>query len=392
MKRFQFLKSKSIFYAEVLLSFKLLFLVFFIVLIGNIDSYAQDNQVFKVVIDPGHGGKDPGAQGYGLNEKDVALKVSLMIDEILSKHRDIELTYTRRSDEFIGLRDRATIANKANADLFISIHCNSVANKNPYGAETFVLGLHRNDDNLKIAMRENKVIELEENYMEKYDGFDPSSPESYIGFSIMQEQYLDQSILLADHIQKNFTTSLKRNNRGVKQAGFLVLRETYMPSVLVELGFLSNKRENDFLRTTINQKKYANEISRAIIKYKEALETNKDYSSSKDKILKDEVKKETKETKETKNSDLYKSTFYVQISAGSKKLKLAPYNFKGLENVSRIKESGLFKYRYGMTNSLSEIQDHLITAKEKGFKGAYIVAYLDGKKISMEEALKTQIK
>ena len=175
---------------------------------------------------------------------------------------------------FIGLRERAVIANKAKADLFVSIHANSAENNKAYGAETFVLGLHRNEDNLKIAMRENKVIELEENYQEKYDGFDPTSPESYIGFSLLQEQYLDQSILLADKIQKNMIGNLKLRDRTVKQAGFLVLRETYMPSVLVELGFLSNKKENEFLKSRTNQKKYAKEISNAIISYKEALEKN----------------------------------------------------------------------------------------------------------------------
>jgi len=360
-----------------------LFVVCGLILFGfTYTSQAQNFKRIKVVIDAGHGGKDSGAIGYGIYEKDVALQVTLLVAELLEKRNDIEAIFTRKKDVFIGLRERANIANNASADLFISIHCNSVANSKPYGAETFVLGLHRNEDNLKIAMRENKVIELEENYEEKYDGFDPTSPESYIGFSLLQEQYLDQSILLADNIQKNFIGELKRKDRGVKQAGFLVLRETYMPSVLVELGFLSNKNENNYLRSSSNQKKYAKQIFNAIIQYKESLEKNQSSLA---------VVEETPE-KNTVLDDTYEATFYVQFAAGRKKLKLEPYNFKGLENVSRVKESGLFKYRYGKSNSHKEIQNNLLTAKDKGYKGAFIVAYLDGEKISIADALKTQIK
>lgn len=378
------LKHNSIY--KMFSPIKLFTFCFVFSLAFNINANAQNAKKYKVVIDAGHGGKDSGAQGFGLNEKDVALSVSLLIGELLQKRTDIEIVYTRIKDEFIGLRERATIANEAKADLFISIHCNSVLNGQPYGAETFVLGLHRNEDNLKIAMKENKVIELEENYIEKYDGFDPTSPESYIGFSIMQEQYLDQSILLADNIQKNFVGNLKRKDRGVKQAGFLVLRETYMPSVLVELGFLSNIKENYFLSLSFNQKKLAKEIANAVIQYKEALETNQATE------VKPVADKNTEKKTDLELNDNYETTFYVQIAAGSKKIKLAPYNFKGLDNLSRVKESGFFKYRYGETNSFKEIQNNLIAAKDKGFKNAFIVAYLNGEKISIEEALKTQIK
>jgi len=381
MIRLQFLELNRTMHYKLYSVFKLI-ICCFTLLTFNTNAQAQGSKKIKVVIDAGHGGKDTGAIGYGINEKDVALQVTLLVAEMLEKQSDIEAIYTRKKDVFIGLRERANIANDANADLFISIHCNSVANSKPYGAETFVLGLHRNEDNLKIAMKENKVIELEENYEEKYDGFDPTSPESYIGFSLLQEQYLDQSILLADIIQKNFVDKLERKNRGVKQAGFLVLRETYMPSVLVELGFLSNKNENQFLRSSNNQKKLAQQIFNGVMQYKESLEKNQNSLAVVEKSI------------ESNGiiDDSYEATFYVQFAAGRKKLKLEPYNFKGLENVTRIKESGLFKYRYGKSNSHKEIQNHLITAKEKGYKGAFIVAYLDGKKISIEDALKTQIK
>ena len=382
MTRLQFSQLKQILDVFSHQASSLFIFSFFIILTFSSKSHAQSPNDFRVVLDAGHGGRDPGAQAFGLNEKDVALQVTLLIAEMFEKRRDIDVIYTRKKDVFIGLRERATIANNAKADLFISVHCNSVANTKPFGAETFVLGLHRNDDNLKIAMRENKVIELEENYQEKYDGFDPTSPESYIGFSLLQEQYLDQSILLADNIQKNFVNVLNRKDRGVKQAGFLVLRETYMPSVLVELGFLSNKKENDFLRSSYNQKKLANQIFEAVIQYKESLEQNQ-YNST--------VLQQAIATDEIVN-EIYEATFYVQFAAGRKKIKLEPYNFKGLKDVTRVKESGMFKYRYGQSNSYKEIEADLNAVKAKGYESAFIVAYLNDKKITTEEALKTQIK
>ena len=310
----------------------------------------------------------------------MVLDVSLKVGAILEKHKDIEVIYTRKKDVFIGLNERAVAGNKAKADLFVSIHCNGVKSTRAFGSETFVLGLHRNEDNLKVAMKENQVIELEEDYEQKYGGFDPKSPESYIGFSLMQEEYLDQSIVLADYIQKNFTQNLSRRNRGVKQAGFLVLRETYMPSVLIELGFLSNKKENNFLKSDRGQSHLAEQISQALINYKEALhiENATTYKPEIDKNI--EI------------DDEYKATFYVQIVAGKSKIKPSPENFKGLEPISRLKEGNLYKYRFAQSHSHKHIQNKLLVAKEKGYKGAFIIAYLDDRKISIEEALKTKIK
>ena len=216
---------------------------------------------FVVVLDAGHGGDDPGNRGNGYYEKDIALNIVLGIGAELEKMPGVKVIYTRKTDVFVTLAGRAQIANDAHADLFISVHCNAHGSQ-ASGTETFVLGLHRNEDNLKVAMRENSVIYLEEDYEVTYDGFDPKSPESYIGLTLMQEEYLDQSILLADFIQKNFTNDLKRPNRGVKQAGFLVLRQTYMPSVLVETGFLTNNAEGKYL----NSKKGQDDMSGAIVK------------------------------------------------------------------------------------------------------------------------------
>lgn len=341
---------------------------------------AQSAKQFTVVIDAGHGGKDSGTHGYGVNEKDVVLDVALKVGEILKAHQDIKTIYTRENDEFIGLNVRAVTANRENADLFVSIHCNGVDNRSAYGSETFVLGLHRNEDNLKVAMKENQVIELEEDYEAKYGGFDPKSPESYIGFSLMQEEYLDQSILLADYMQKNFTQNLQRRNRGVKQAGFLVLRETYMPSVLVELGFLSNKNENKFLNSNQGKQKLARQISQAVLDYKNALH------------IEDETAYKQSAKTPTEKNDKFSATFYVQIAAGKRKLKPISKNFKGLEPISRVIENGIYKYRFGQSNSYKYIQNKLFEAKQKGFRDAFILAYKKGKKISVEEALKTQIK
>ena len=342
-------------------------------------AHAQMDKQFKVVLDAGHGGKDSGTHGYGIQEKDVVLDVALIVGEILKRHKDIKVTYTRVNDKFIGLNERAVIANGQDADLFISIHCNGVKTRSAYGSETFVLGLHRNEDNLKVAMKENQVIELEEDYETKYGGFDPKSPESYIGFSLMQEEYLDQSILLADYVQKNFTSKLSRRNRGVKQAGFLVLRETYMPSVLIELGFLSNKNENNFLKSSQGKLKLADQITKAILNYKNALH------------FENKVAYKPEIEKNTKTDDRYEATFYVQLAAGKRKLKPSPENFRGLAPISRIKEGQLYKYRFAQSNSHKYIQNKLLEAKEKGYKGAFIISFLGNRKISIEEALKTQI-
>lgn len=354
--------------------------IIFISTANNFLAHAQISEQFKVVLDAGHGGRDSGTQGFGIKEKDVVLDVALIVGEILKSHRDIKVIYSRVNDKFIGLNERAVIANSQDADLFISIHCNGVNSSTAHGSETFVLGLHRNEDNLKVAMKENQVIELEEDYQTKYGGFDPKSPESYIGFSLMQEEYLDQSILLADYIQKNFTSKLLRRNRGVKQAGFLVLRETYMPSVLIELGFLSNKNENSFLKSRQGKLKLATQISEAILNYKNALHIENDV------VCKQDIEKNTK------IDDNYEATFYVQIAAGNQKLKPSSENFKGLEPISRIKEGPLYKYRFAQSNSHKYVQNKLLEAKEKGYKGAFIIAYLNDEKISIEEALKTQIK
>ncbi|WP_010228446.1 N-acetylmuramoyl-L-alanine amidase family protein [Gillisia marina] len=343
---------------------------------------------FVVVLDAGHGGKDPGNMGNGYKEKDIALNVVLRIGKELEKDSNIKVVYTRDTDVFIPLEKRGKIANDAKADLFISVHCNS-HNSQAEGTETFVLGIHRNSTNFEVAKRENSVIFLEEDYEVTYEGFDPNSPESAIGMTIMQEEYLDQSILLADFVQKKFTNDLKRKNRGVKQAGLIVLHQTYMPSVLVEIGFLTNNEEGKFLNGTSGQNKMADAIVDAI----------KEYSHSINLGVLDNLEKNTsaeitiKENKIEEFKDNYEGiTFKVQLAASSKKLEPKSSNFKGLTPVFREKEGKLYKYYFGATSSYSQIQSLHEEAKSKGYKTSYLVAFKDGNKITVNSALKSQAK
>ena len=250
-------------------------ILIFSFLFGIFTADSQNNtKPFVVVLDAGHGGKDPGRPtDFGYKEKDIALKMVLKIGENLKKYKNIKVIYTRKTDIFLELRQRAAIANKADADLFVSIHCNAHSS-NAYGTETYVLGLHRNESNFRVAQQENEVIFLEEDFETNYEGFDPNSPESMIGLTLMQEDYLDQSILLARYVQDNFTYKLKRKNRGVKQAGFWVLHNTYMPSILIETGFITNRSEGDYLNSTVGRNNISKSISDAILDYKSKLNTD----------------------------------------------------------------------------------------------------------------------
>lgn len=367
----------------------LLFLLFSVSLFAEteISECEPPRDKFIVVLDAGHGGQDPGNRGNGYYEKDIALNIVLSIGAELEKLPDVQVIYTRKSDVFVTLAGRAEIANKAEADLFISVHCNAHKSQ-AQGTETFVLGLHRNEDNLKVAMRENQVIYLEEDHEVTYDGFDPNSPESYIGLTLMQEEYLDQSILLADFVQKNFTHDLKRVNRGVKQAGFLVLRQTYMPSVLIETGFLTNKGEGTYLNSKSGQNRMATAIVNAVDNYKKSINLEVLEGLAENPPLEVNL-----DTAPLPSDDYYKDvTFRVQLAASGKKLEHSPRNFKGLKEVFRNKEGKLYKYYYGATSSYVKIQELHDVAKKKGFETSYIVAFRNDDKISVNEALKTKVK
>ncbi len=371
---------------------KQIILLFFLMLIFSNTSISQTNSnPFVVVLDAGHGGKDPGRPtNFGYKEKDIALDIVLKIGSNLEKNGDIKVIYTRKTDVFIELRQRAKIANKADADLFVSIHCNA-HNSQAYGTETYVLGLHKNDSNFRVAKIENEVIFLEDNFESNYDGFDPDSPESLIGLTFMQEDYLDQSILLARYVQDNFTFRLKRKNRGVKQAGFWVLHNTYMPSILIETGFITNKTEGDYLNSQKGKIDVSRSISDAILNYKSKLYSD---SFSKDESflnnpteLTDELKSKNTVAEAIPNSSSI--IFKVQISAGSNKFSVKPYNFNGLSQISRQKSNSIYRYFYGNTSDYSVALELLKKAISKGYKTAFIVAYSDGEMITINEALKS---
>ena len=302
-------------------------LTLFLLIFYAFSSNSQENK-YTIVIDPGHGGKDPGNTGNGYLEKNIALKIALGLGEVLEKSNNYNIIYTRKDDRFIDLFKRAQIANDANADLFISIHCDA-HNSNAYGAGTFVLGLHANDRNFQIAKKENSVIFLEDNYEQKYDGFDPNNPESVISLVLMQEEYLDQSINAANFIQQSFVRNLNRKNRNVKQAGFIVLKYTYMPSVLVETGFLTNKNEGKYLNSLKGQSEMSVAIADAIDRY---------FSNKNKEISSYEINSKTDKNKE----DEY--VFKIRIAVGSKLIPLKSYNFNGLNNLAFKKENGLYKY------------------------------------------------
>jgi len=252
-----------------ILSFMLIILVFSSFQTLNSSKF----YVKTIVIDAGHGGHDPGAVYGGIHEKNVALAISLELGRIISENMpDVKVLYTRNKDEFIGLLERAEFANKNNASLFLSIHCNASENTTAFGTETFVMGLAKDEANLNVAMKENSVIKLEEDYEVKYEGFDPNSPEAYIIFSLIQDAFQNQSTSLAAKIEHDFSSRVGRKSRGVKQAGLFVLWRTSMPSVLIETGFISNQKERDFLTSKTGQVYLASAIFRAFRGYREELE------------------------------------------------------------------------------------------------------------------------
>ena len=369
---------------------------------------------FVVVLDAGHGGHDSGNRGGGYFEKNIALDIILKTGKILEKNPNIKVIYTRKTDVFIELNKRADIANSAKADLFVSVHCNAHSS-NAYGTETFVLGLHANERNFNIAKKENSVILLEDDYQTNYDGFDPNSPESVIGLTLMQEEYLEQSLDLASRIQSNFTKQLKRFNRGVKQAGFLVLHRTFMPSVLIETGFLTNKNEGKYLNSDKGKVAMASSISKAVLKYKgdvasmyheaqenltpvkEVLKTTSTKTKptipvepkkiATAKIGTSEESLMPKETTTTKMENTNAIVFKVQVLSGSSKIDTIPGNFMGLSNVSVNEESGVFRYFYGSESSYEAIKNYKLKAVEKGYKSCFVVAFKNGIRIPLSEAL-----
>ena len=342
--------------------------------------FAQ-KKTYTIVLDAGHGGHDPGNLGNGYREKNIALKVALEVGEIIGKQKDIKVVFTRKKDVFVELWKRGDIANNIKADLFISIHCDSHTSS-AYGAGTFVLGASGNRRNLEIAKRENSVILLEKDYKQNYN-YNPNSPESVIGLSLLQEENLDQSLQLASVIQNNLVSKLKRFNRHVKMNNFQVLRETIMPSVLIELGFLTNKKEGRYLNSKKGQQAMAKTIANSIVDFVNQLKIN-----TVDNLVvlenKPNIDKSPKVVKKAVPE------FKIQISSSRKKITTKPYNFKGLKMVERVRVGKFYKYYYGKTTNYNNIKSLLKRVKKKGYKSAFIAAFKNGKKISVKQALKTK--
>lgn len=355
----------------------------------NINMYS----VKKVVIDAGHGGKDPGALGLHSKEKDITLKIALKVGSYIEKSfPEITIIYTRNNDTFIPVHERSQIANNANADLFISIHCNANKNKTPYGTETYVMGLSKSDDNLDVAMRENSVISFEEDYSSKYEGYDPNSSESFIIFSMLQNAHLDQSLSLASLIQTDFRDRVNRKDRGVKQERFLVLWKTSMPSVLVEVGYLSNPKEEIFLNSPEGQEYLASSIYRAFKEYKRNVDDRNGITAKNhfNHSIQNSVEKNPSQQitpGESKKTDISSVTFKVQVLASSKKLPPNSDQFKQLNNVEEIQTNGVYKYCVGNMQSYNEILVYCQEIK-KLYPDAFVIAIKEGNQIPVDIAIK----
>lgn len=376
-------------------------------------------QIKTVVIDAGHGGDDFGCKGAtSAHEKFVTLKVALLLGKKISEtYPNVKVIYTRTTDKFIELHERASIANRNNADLFISIHCNASTSRTPYGTETYVLGLHKSEDNLAVAKRENSVIALEQNYENNYDGFDPNAPESHIMFVLNASAHLEQSTLFAQRIQHHYTHGLERFNRGVKQAGFAVLYRTTMPSVLTEIGFLSNYEEERFLSSENGQNDIANSIFSAFKEYKEILETGSSKYTDGHTVVKPTVEEPVKPKPEpvvVKPVEIPKETppvvvapkvqdpvptpktepktadvlFKIQIAVTAQPIntKYAPYN--SISNLHSEKAGNMYRYLVGYYTKYEDASKMLKELKTKGLKDAFIVVYKQGTKLNADESKK----
>jgi N-acetylmuramoyl-L-alanine amidase len=352
------------------------------------------NQVKTVVIDPGHGGKDPGCHGAFAHEADICLAIALKLGSLIEKHyTDVKVVYTRKTDVFVELHNRAKIANDNNADLFICIHVNAGGDGKAYGTETWVMGLHKTETNLAVAKRENSVIEYEDDYEKQYDGFDPNTPEGSILFSLYQSAYMNQSISFASKVQDEAKTHAKRNDRGVRQAGFLVLVYTAMPAVLIETGFATNPSEEKFLASTEGEIRMSESIFQAFAKYKKEVEgdkyqgMSKTYYPSTGEEFKDDQKEEktddnnhqSTENKEEVNTN--ELVYKVQFLSSKTKLDLGSSTFKSINEVSFVYENGWYKYMSGNTNLFSFAKTIKSDLVSLGYKDAFIVSFKGDQKV-----------
>jgi N-acetylmuramoyl-L-alanine amidase len=347
-------------------------IVCFLLFVG-LYGYGQQ-KIRKVVIDAGHGGRDPGAVGKHSKEKDIVLAIALKTGYYIEKNLpDVEVIYTRKTDKFVELHRRADIANNNKADLFISIHCNANPSSKPYGTETYVMGLHKTQANLEVAKKENAAILKEENYADMYEGFDPNQDEDYITLTLFQNAYLEQSTILASKVQCQFKEKINLKDRGVYQAGFLVLYNIAMPGILIETGYLTNLKDEKFLMSKDGQVYIASAIYRAFKEYYNEMEQagNLAYSNI------------VNNNKETKKDDV---KFKIQF-ATSKKPKNIEL-FTGLQGIEEYYHNETYKYTVGNKDNLEDairLQNEI--RKQKQYKDAFVIAFINGERTSIKEAV-----
>ncbi len=345
--------------------------------------------VKRVVIDAGHGGKDPGNIGtgrYKTTEKTVALNVSRKVGAyIQDAFPDVEVLYTRDSDVFVPLHERTKFANNKGADLFISIHCDAFVKESAVGAGSYVMGPAKTEANLKAAQRENSAILLEEDREKNYEGFDPNSPEGLIELSLRQNAHIHQSLKFAKHVQDQFRTRVGRTDRGVRQAPYWVISFTTMPSVLIELGFLTNNKEEDFLQSAQGQDYMASAIYRAFKTYTEQLEQVQAAIITEKGIVSQEPEVAASASSIETDAEVI---FKVQLLSSSKQVPCTPENFNGLQGVTEYADAGMYKYLYGDARNYEQAREMQKDVRRTGYKGAFVVAFdSNNKRIPLDEAL-----
>lgn len=366
---------------------KLILLFLIASFISASGTYQKDEKNWVIVIDAGHGGKDPGAIGSISREKNITLPIALKTGEYIEQNiENVTVIYTRKNDTFVDIKERANIANKNNADLFISIHANWADSKKIHGTETFIMGLAKDQQNLEVAIKENEVILLENDYSTKYEGFDPKSPESYIMFTLMQNIYQEQSTGLASKIQTQYKENNDRIDRGVKQAGFWVLFMTTMPSVLTETGFITNPDEERYLSSREGQNNIASSLFIACREYINEIDSKSGISA---------VKNQNSGAKDTGIAEVSPTSadviYMVQISASSQKTEIKPENFNGLKDVVEINTEDRFRYTSGKFTGYPEA----VTYRKKLaniYPDAFVIAVKNNKILPLQQALEQEKK
>ncbi|MDR1725136.1 MAG: N-acetylmuramoyl-L-alanine amidase [Bacteroidales bacterium] len=367
------------------------FFTFIFIIFITFGLYAQKNGLIdKIVIDAGHGGDKPGAIGYKAKEKDITLDVALKLGTIIKENlKNVEVLFTRTSDKDVELYKRSQVANKNNADLFISIHCNSSTNHESKGFETFAMGFAKTAQNIAVAKKENADILSEANYQKNYEGFDPNAPENNILFSLYQTAYMENSLKFADMVQKELAKNTTMHDRGVKQANFVVLYQSAMPSVLIEIGFISNRQEEVYLMSEKGQYEIAASIFRAICEYKNSKEVEKITIPPIKHLIPDSIYNvKQKEIANTDSVNKDKPVYRVQILSDPEKIDLTDKRFSVCDSVWCYAQNGVWKYTAGAFEDRNKAWDYQKILKEKGFVDAFVVVFYKGKRITFEEANK----